>query len=314
MRVAWLSIAILVAATSISQAQPTFEAVLAPPETPYHRAITYTISVTGDASLQCEFPDIPTDEKQVEVRRLAQENAPAGETGLCITQRYQLDPIFPGQYKVPALTVNWKSGDDAGTLTLPPLAFNARELTSSEAEAAAVFTGIASPDTVLPPPSVSSKGLFLLAGIGIVAFVAFLLAFRYFRRKRQAPAIVLPSWDVALNRLRELERRNLPGTGKIDAYYVDLSAILRYYIEDRFHIRAPEQTTPEFLDKATQSETFSEDQQQFLSDFLRQCDRVKFARLQPGLEDMTTHFKQVRHFIKDTMPPESAETTLEQAA
>ena len=314
MKRAWLSIALLVAATSASQAEPTFEAVLTPPEAPYHRVFTYTISVESDASLEWEFPDIATDDKQVEVRRLAQESTPVEETGLRITQHYQLDPIFPGQYTVPALTLTWTKGDEAGTLTVPSVAFNARELTSSEADAAATPTGIASPDSILPPHRVSSKGLIILAGLGIIALAAIFLAMRYFRRKHEAPAIVLPAWDVALNRLRELERRNLPGAGKIDAYYVDLSAILRYYIEDYFHIRAPGQTTPEFLDAATQSEIFSEEQQQFLSDFLRQCDRVKFARLQPGLEDMTAHFKQLRHFVKDTMPPEHADTSLEQAA
>lgn len=314
MRVAWISIALLVAATSVTQAQPTFEAVLTPPEAPYHRAITYSLSVEGGAALQCEFPDISTDDKQVEVRRLAQESNPVEDTGMRITQHYQIDPIFPGQYKVPALILTWKNGDEEGTLTVPPVAFNARDLTSSEAEAAAAVTSIASPNSILPPPRVSSRGLSILAGIGLLAIVALLLVFRYFRKKREVPAIVLPAWDVALNRLRELDRRNLPGEGKVDAYYVDLSAILRYYIEDQFRIRAPEQTTPEFLDTVTQGDSFSEEQQAFLSDFLRQCDRVKFARLQPGMEDMIAHFKQVRHFVKDTMPQEHADTTLEQAA
>ncbi|HDP35759.1 MAG TPA: hypothetical protein ENN29_11700 [Candidatus Hydrogenedentes bacterium] len=289
------------------------ESVLAPPETPYHRAFVYSLIAEGDASLECEFPDLPADAGQMEVRRLAQESEFNKDGTVRITQRYALDPIFPGQYVLPPLTVVWRSGGAEGLLATPPVAFHARELTAGEAEAAAVFEGIAPPDAVLPPPRVSTRLWLIMAG-ALVAAAAAVLAIRRFRRSPDAPEVAAPPWDVALNRLRELERRNLPGTGKIDAYYVDLSAILRYYIEDRFHIHAPEQTTPEFLDTAAQRRIFSEEQQHFLAEFLRQCDRVKFARLQPGMDDMDAHFKQVRHFIKDTMPRETEDAPLEEAA
>ncbi|MCK5862458.1 MAG: hypothetical protein KAH38_08225 [Candidatus Hydrogenedentes bacterium] len=314
MRSVCLSIALLLVIPAVSQGETTFEVTLTPPEAPYIHAVTYSIRITGDASLQCEFPDIPTDTKQIEIHRMPEESTPVTEDGIRITQPYQLDPIFPGLYKIPALIIPWESKDDKGTLTIPALVFRARELSPSEAEAAALFTGIAAPDTVLPPKRISKRGLFLFAGGSIAALIAIFLIVRHFLSKKKVSVILTPAWDIALNRLRELDHRNLPGTGKIDVYYVDLSAILRYYIEDHFHIHAPEQTTQEFLDTATQSKTFNEEHQQFLSDFLCQCDRVKFARLQPGIEDMTTHFKQVRHFIKDTMPKENEKTALEQAA
>ncbi len=310
----WFTIALIAALASGIQAAPILDVSLAPPEAPFHYAFTYSVSVTGDQALECQFPDLPTDTKQVEIRKAAPETVSLETGQKQIVQRYILDPVFPGKYIIPALSVTYKNGEEEGTLTVPRAALNARELTSSEAEAAATFASIASPDAILPPQRFSTN-LWIIAFLaGLLLLVCVFLAYRYLTRKKEAPDIVLPPWDVALNRLRELDRRNLPGTGKIDAYYVDLSAILRYYIEDRFHIRAPEQTTPEFLDTATQSGIYTEDQQQFLSDFLRQCDRVKFARLQPGLEDMTTHFKQVRHFIKDTMPADAADTDMEEAA
>lgn len=314
MKRAWLMIALFAASASGIQATPILDVSLTPPEAPYHQAFTYTLAVESDGFLECQFPDIPADAKQVEVRRAAQETMPLEDGKQRILQRYIIDPVFPGKYLIPALSVTYKNGEEEGTLTVPRAAFSARELTSSEAEAAATFAGIASPDAILPPQRFSTTFWIIAFLAGLLLLVCVFLAYRYLTRKKEAPAIVLPPWDVALNRLRELDRRNLPGTGKIDAYYVDLSAILRYYIEDRFHIRAPEQTTPEFLDTANQSGIYTEEQQQFLSDFLRQCDRVKFARLQPGLEDMTTHFKQVRHFIKDTMPADATDTELEEAA
>lgn len=311
---AWFTIALIAAWASGIQAAPVLDVSLTPPEAPFHHAFTYSLTVEGDGFLECQFPDIPTDAKQVEVRKAALETIPLEDSKQRIVQRYIIDPVFPGKYVIPALSVTWKNGEEEGTLTVPRAAFNARELTSSEAEAAATFVGISSPDAILPPQRFFATSWIALLLVGVLLLVGAFLAYRYLTRKKAAPAIVLLPWDVALNRMRELDRRNLPGSGKIDAYYVDLSAILRYYIEDRFHIRAPEQTTQEFLDMATQSGVYTDEQQQFLAEFLRQCDRVKFARLQPGLEDMTTHFKQVRHFIKDTMPADASDTDLEEAA
>ena len=56
------------------------------------------------------------------------------------------------------------------------------------------------------------------------------------------------SWrSTALNRLRA---QGLIEQGQFEDYYVQLSSIVRHYLEDRFHLRAPEMTTEEFLHDA----------------------------------------------------------------
>ncbi len=309
-----LGIVCLLAVASAALAAPTIEATLTSPETPWHRAFLYSLTIEGDAALHCEFPDIPVEAAHVEASRLKLESVPTPDGGIRLTKTYQIDPLFPGHYIAPSIDVAWQSGDNEGVLTTPPMMLHARELTDAEMEALAHFAGIAAPDAVLPPPRVSTRLVLTLITLGLVALAGVIAAVVYLRRTREEPVVVLPPWETALNRLRELERRNLPGAGKIDAYYVDLSAILRYYIEDRFRIHAPEQTTPEFLDTAAQSRVFSEEQQQFLAAFLRQCDRVKFARLQPAAEEMITHFKEVRRFVRETVPLDLGDASLEQAA
>ena len=56
--------------------------------------------------------------------------------------------------------------------------------------------------------------------------------------------------------------------------------MLRHYIEDRFGLRAPEQTTEEFLAELRQKHVFGERQKDLLRAFLEHCDLVKFAELQ----------------------------------
>ena len=114
--------------------------------------------------------------------------------------------------------------------------------------------------------------------------------------------------------MEALSQRNLPKQGYYGSYYVDLSAILRYYIEGRFHLRAPERTTQEFLSEMMEGELFDESQQTFLQSFLRLCDRVKFAKYQPGMIEMEESFVQVRKFIEETIPKPEPEVNEEGAA
>ena len=67
---------------------------------------------------------------------------------------------------------------------------------------------------------------------------------------------------------------------------MELSAIARRYLEARFQLHAPEQTTEEFLRDAASAGKLSPAHQQLVTDFLEQSDLVKFARYQPGQPDM----------------------------
>jgi hypothetical protein len=61
-----------------------------------------------------------------------------------------------------------------------------------------------------------------------------------------------------------------------------LSEVVRTYLEERFGLRAPEQTTEEFLAAIPSSPDLDADLQGLLGEFLTQCDWVKFAQGDPG--------------------------------
>lgn len=293
---------------------PLLETALTPPEIPYHRTALYTVTVETDPETRISFPEIKGEPGKIEIEKKEYEKETIAEGRVRHIQTYRLNPIDIGMYALPPLSVICNDGKTTTTLTTPPVAFNARALTPAETEAAGQFSGITAPDAILTPSGHSR--LLLPAGAGVLlAIMASILLFRRYRhRAGRQVAPSLPPWETALNRLRELQQRDLPATGKLEIFYVDLSAILRYYIEDRFHIQAPEQTTPEFIEAAAKCSLFSEGQEAFLAEFLSQCDRIKFARLQPGLEDATAHFTQVRLFVKETIPEGTAGNSGEQAA
>ena len=306
--------ACLLAASGTGAEPPRLEAVLSPPETPYHRSVLYAVTVEASPETRYEFPELSSADKTIEVRKAELISAPVSEGTLRRTQYYRINPISPGLYRVPLLSISWQEGSERGVLDAPSVAFTARELTEAEAEAAARFAGITAPDALLPEKGFSWPAMAGGAATAMAA-VAILFALRHYRRQQAGPVTPPPpAWETALNRLRELQQRDLPGSGKLELYYVDLSSIVRYYIEDRFQIQAPEQTTPEFLEAAAARGVFSEAQEEFLTLFLRQCDRIKFAKLEPDVEGAREHFKQVRLFVKDTIPADVEMEMVESAA
>lgn len=284
---------------SIAQDAPppaSLSASLTPAEIPFHRTATYTLRIEAPAGEQFEFPDLSSANPDFSIRR-GELRSSVVEDSQVIEQDYVLDAVRPGAYLMPGqqLTIAGQA------LSVPPLALSVRDLTESELAAAGEFEGLPGLDVVVPQPG--TPWWYYALGAAALGLLAALVAYLWAARRREAPmAPPDPAWVVAERRLNELASRQLPQGGKFEAYYVDLSAILRYYIEDRFGIRAPEQTTPEFLESASGSGRLTDAQQEALSRFLRHCDRVKFARYEPSLAEMEESFGVVTGFVRETIP------------
>jgi hypothetical protein len=108
------------------------------------------------------------------------------------------------------------------------------------------------------------------------------------------------AYDVAVAQLRALESRGAPEPDQADSWFVELSKIVRNYLERRHRIRAPELTTEEFLYVASRSGQLSEAHRGLLTSFLERCDRVKFAGYRPDAEESIATLAAARGFIEDT--------------
>jgi hypothetical protein len=99
------------------------------------------------------------------------------------------------------------------------------------------------------------------------------------RRARMAaiPAPEEPAHIVARRRL-ELAWKYLSDPKQ---FTFEVSDILRWYLERRFHLRAPERTTEEFLNDLQKTMALPTNHKASLEEFLVECDLVKFARFEP---------------------------------
>jgi hypothetical protein len=142
-------------------------------------------------------------------------------------------------------------------------------------------------------------GFFLIAG------VAGVFIFQYMK-KRAGITVVheIPPHEQAFAELRALVDENLVEKGHIKEFYHRISDILRRYIETRFHLKAPEQTTEEFLAGIRSSTVFNKDEKSLLKDFLILCDLVKFAKFQPESSDIQKTFDSCKAFITGTREKE----------
>jgi hypothetical protein len=151
------------------------------------------------------------------------------------------------------------------------------------------------------PPVPSSRRALLWAVAGGMALLLAGAAFYYrVRRPRAGPPAIAPH-EVAFESLRRLVALQLIEKGQLELFFVHLSGILREYIENRFHVRAPERTSEEFLMEAAQNPELGAHRAR-LSQFLSLSDRVKFARFRPDEAATQGAFDVLKQFLMETSP------------
>ncbi len=144
-----------------------------------------------------------------------------------------------------------------------------------------------------------------IAGAVLLVIGLFIWWRRRARRQPQPTAAVIEA--AREDALAELEKlRALISRANSRPYAIEVSGVVRRYIERRFGLRAPKRSTEEFLVEAQASAKLDEQHRRNLADFLAACDFLKFARAfaeAPELEQI--HQRAVR-FVTDTQAPAEA--------
>ncbi len=117
-------------------------------------------------------------------------------------------------------------------------------------------------------------------------------------RRRVMLARMAPR-ERALLELRELLERDLPGRGRVKEFYVALTFVVRWYIERRYKLRAPGQTTEEFLQAAVRHPAFGEQTLALLREFLAAADLVKFAGVEATSETIAASVGSARAYLEN---------------
>jgi hypothetical protein len=149
---------------------------------------------------------------------------------------------------------------------------------------------------------VLSSKLLIISAIVFLIIILIVLFFRL-RKKRGAESAAIPPWDIALlefNRLRSLLKEHQV-TPVICVSR--LSDIIRTYLEKRFSLHAPTQTSAEFLEdlKRDKSPLKPEDKD-FLKEFMTASDLVKFAKVPADASVIENAISKAETLVKTTKP------------
>jgi hypothetical protein len=146
------------------------------------------------------------------------------------------------------------------------------------------------------PPISDSPAVWI---VGLLAVLLLLAIVAYFLWPDPKPGIVRPPLPKELAQKRLERARARISDDSSYHFSVEISDILRSFIEQQFGIKAVRQTTIEFLNEASQTSHFDLSQQDRLRHFLHTCDAIKFARAAAGTPESEALFEQASAFVKE---------------
>lgn len=120
----------------------------------------------------------------------------------------------------------------------------------------------------------------------------------YILRKRLMPDIeapALPAHEEAYQALQRLQLSDLLARGEVKLYFLTLSEIVRRFLERRFQIHALESTTSEIM-RALKKPVDPENRK-IVQSTLEMCDFVKFAKYQPGPQEVIQTNKTAHEIV-----------------
>ncbi len=118
-------------------------------------------------------------------------------------------------------------------------------------------------------------------------------------RRRRRPTPPPTPRERAHAELRALLERRLAEQGYLGDFYVELTMVVRRFIERTSRIRAPEQTTREFLDAVRDDALFPPAWTAAIRNFLESADLVKYAAQRPDTETVSAAVRAAE-FLIDT--------------
>jgi len=227
------------------------------------------------------------------------EPLPTAEGNLEVTQQiYTLEPTRAGKLTIAPVVVRFTDGRTDGD--------GKEHLIESEALQIEVSTVVGDEAPSLTdlrpsagPIELPSEGPPVWVWLTLASVLTLLSGVVWYRRRpaaRPQPPQLTPR-QLAEQELQSLIGRRLAETN-VKEFYVEVTAVVRRYIERSTGVRAPEQTTEEFLREILGKTIYADKEQRRLQQFLESADLVKFAGVRPAQTDIDSSIERAREFTQ----------------
>ena len=214
---------------------------------------------------------------------------------------YELDTFDASIEELSTVSIEWNddSGNE-GTIVIEPIPINVQSVVGEN------LNQLPLRDIVVRSETNSAVAYWILA-IVVIIFSAAITATVLFIKQQNVPRI--SPQEKAQQAIKELRKTTLDA----DAFYTQLSDIVRTYLEERFQISATGYTTREFLISEKSNPRLEHSDRNSLAEFLVAADLVKYARFEPSKNNWDGAIKKALHFISSTTPTQQ-QTKVEVAA
>jgi len=261
--------------------------------------VAVRLHIAGPGGTEIEFPTLDALRKSFQINDIKRTGPTAESDGRDAWElNFKLEVLRAAETELPPLTVRYRTSPEsdwteAATDSIP---IQFRSMLGPDAEAAEPRPN---------PRPIDWPDWFPWALAAFVVVVLVLLAVgawivRSSRSRRVQPIMRISPYRKALDGIRRIEEACYLERCELEKFYTELSGVIRHYIEDRFGLRAPEQTTEEFLQELTRQPVLDESQRGALATFLEQSDLVKFAKVRPTTNEGKSALNAARSFVERT--------------
>jgi hypothetical protein len=262
-------------------------------------ALDAELRVTAPTGTEIELPKLEGLPKEVQlgaVRKVGPGSPASGEQVWSL--HFKLEVLQAGVVELPALATRYRTPPESewSVAETEPITIEFRSLLGDDPSDVQAKPN---PDPEAWPVDWLFWTLLALACVTLPLVTAGWLAWRTRHRPVARPVAISP-YRKAMEGLRRIQEAGYLERGEIERFYTELSAVIRHYIEDRFGLRAPEQTTEEFLVELSRRPVLADTQRRALEAFLEQSDLVKFALVRPTSSEGDAALHAARMFVEAT--------------
>ena len=258
-----------------------------------------TLTVTAADNVDVRMPPFGQSMGEFVIRDFHEPNPRMADGQQVLQQVYTLEPLIAGTLFVSPLIIEFTDNrpDADGkehSIETEPIKLEIATMIGAEAPSLTDLRPVEAPVDV-PDPGFGWTPWW--AGGGVFA-VLLALALVWKRRRSTGPKDPeFTPQQLAWRELNDLLGSKLSETD-VKEFFVQLTHVVRRYIERSTGVNAPDQTTEEFLREVNDQKLFSDEENSKLGAFLESADLVKFAGYQPDPENIKQSTHKARAFIE----------------
>ncbi len=152
-------------------------------------------------------------------------------------------------------------------------------------------------EKIVPEVTENSYGIIITVLILVIVILIVVISKISNRNKQEVVVKILP-WDRATLALAKLQIKIEEMLG--EQFFVEVSDVLRLYIEEMFALPATEQTTTEFLMEIQRSRDIEQNFKNEIRGFLNLAEMIKFAKQQATIEQKKDAIELALKFVENT--------------